>query len=97
MQKKTIARKMAAAAGIPVYQAERAYDALWAALEEELSQAGEVKISGIGAFKRIRQSARVARNPMTGESFAVPERYRLVFRPTQKFKDRIGTIPPSED
>ncbi|PWJ19093.1 integration host factor subunit alpha [Jannaschia seohaensis] len=52
--------------------------------------AGEqVKISGFGTFSTRDKSARVGRNPKTGEEAPIPPRRVLTFRPSHLMKDRV--------
>lgn len=39
----------------------------------------EVSLRGFGTFKHVKQAARTARNPRTGEAVAVPEKTVLKF------------------
>lgn len=53
--------------------------------------AGEqVKISGFGTFSTRDKSARVGRNPKTGEEAPIPPRRVLTFRPSHLMKDRVA-------
>ena len=45
-----------------------------------------ITIMGFGIFEKKARAARVARNPLTGESIPVPPTYSPVFRPGQYFK-----------
>jgi integration host factor subunit alpha len=52
--------------------------------------AGEqVKISGFGTFSTRDKTARVGRNPKTGEEAPIPPRRVLTFRPSHLMKDRV--------
>ncbi|MCL4153499.1 UNVERIFIED_CONTAM: hypothetical protein GTU68_057335 [Idotea baltica] len=61
---------------------------------EEMSHAlvrGEqVKISSFGTFSVRDKSARVGRNPKTGEEVPINPRRVLTFRPSHLMKDRVA-------
>ena len=53
--------------------------------------AGEqVKISSFGTFSIRQKSARVGRNPKTGQEAPIPPRRVLTFRPSHLMKDRVS-------
>ena len=53
--------------------------------------AGEqVKISSFGTFSIRQKSARVGRNPKTGQEAPIPPRRVLTFRPSHSMKDRVS-------
>lgn len=54
--------------------------------------AGEnVKISSFGTFSVREKSARIGRNPKTGEEVPIHPRRVLTFRPSHLMKDRVAT------
>ena len=53
--------------------------------------AGEqVKVSGFGTFSTRDKTARVGRNPKTGEEAPIPPRRVLTFRPSHLMKARVA-------
>ena len=53
--------------------------------------AGEqVKLSSFGTFSTRDKSARVGRNPKTGEEAPIPPRRVMTFRPSHLMKDRVA-------
>ena len=53
--------------------------------------AGEqVKISSFGTFSIRQKSARVGRNPKTGQEAPIPPRRVVTFRPSHLMKDRVS-------
>ena len=54
--------------------------------------AGEtVKISSFGTFSVREKSARIGRNPKTGEEVPIQPRRVLTFRPSHLMKDRVAS------
>ena len=50
----------------------------------------QVKISSFGTFSVRQKTARVGRNPKTGEEVAINPRRVLTFRPSHLMKDRVA-------
>ncbi len=50
----------------------------------------QVKISSFGTFSVRSKTARVGRNPKTGEEAPIPPRRVLTFRPSHLMKDRVA-------
>ena len=59
-------------------------------VSDALVEGEQVKISGFGTFSTRDKSARVGRNPKTGEEAPIPPRRVLTFRPSNLMKDRIA-------
>ncbi|AKO45660.1 integration host factor subunit alpha [[Haemophilus] ducreyi] len=57
-----------------------------------LANGQEVKLSGFGNFSLRKKNARPGRNPKTGESVAVSARRVVVFKPGQKFRERVENV-----
>ncbi len=57
-----------------------------------LENGDEVKLSGFGNFQLREKKARPGRNPKTGEDVQVSARRVVVFKASQKLKDRIENI-----
>ena len=68
--------------------AEKAFDTLLSTIIQGLQIDGEVQL-GIGKFKKVRRSARMGRNPQTGESIEIPERTVVKFISSKGFKEEI--------
>jgi integration host factor subunit beta len=48
-----------------------------------------VEIRGFGAFTIRKSSARISRNPKTGEQITIPAKKRLHFKPGKALKTRV--------
>ena len=60
-------------------------------MSDALVQGEQVKISSFGTFSVREKSARVGRNPKTGEEAPIPPRRVLTFRPSHLMKERVAT------
>ena len=59
-------------------------------LSDALVDGEQVKISSFGTFSVRSKSARVGRNPKTGEEVPISPRRVLTFRPSHLMKDRVA-------
>jgi integration host factor subunit alpha len=62
-------------------------------MSDALSHGEQVKISSFGTFSVRDKSARVGRNPKTGEEVPIQPRRVLTFRPSHLLKDRVAIGP----
>lgn len=60
-------------------------------MSDSLVEGEQVKISSFGTFSVRSKTARVGRNPKTGEEAPIPPRRVLTFRPSHLLKDRVVT------
>jgi len=68
----------------------RIVNALLDLATEELVAGRQVSLSGICVLKPVRRAARTAHNPRTGEPVTIPERTRLVLRPSRTLRKALG-------
>lgn len=59
-------------------------------MSDALVKGEQVKISSFGTFSVRDKSARVGRNPKTGEEVPINPRRVLTFRPSHLMKDRVA-------
>ncbi len=60
-------------------------------VSDALVKGEQVKISSFGTFSVREKSARVGRNPKTGEEVPISPRRVLTFRPSHLMRDRIAS------
>ena len=60
-------------------------------ISDALVKGEQVKISSFGTFSVRSKSARVGRNPKTGEEVPINQRRVLTFRPSPLMKDRVAS------
>ena len=60
-------------------------------VSDALVHGEQVKISSFGTFSVRDKSARIGRNPKTGEEVPINPRRVLTFRPSHLMKDRVAT------
>ncbi|WP_306150804.1 integration host factor subunit alpha [Roseovarius sp. MMSF_3281] len=59
-------------------------------MSDALATGEQVKISSFGTFSVREKSARVGRNPKTGEEVPIKPRRVLTFRPSHLMKERVA-------
>ena len=59
-------------------------------MSDALADGEQVKISSFGTFSVRDKTARVGRNPKTGEEVPINPRRVLTFRPSHLMKDRVA-------
>lgn len=59
-------------------------------MSDALAAGDSVKISSFGTFSVREKSARIGRNPKTGEEVPIHPRRVLTFRPSHLMRDRVA-------
>lgn len=59
-------------------------------MSEALVSGEQVKVSSFGTFSVRSKTARIGRNPKTGEEVPISPRRVLTFRPSHLMKDRVA-------
>jgi integration host factor subunit alpha len=59
-------------------------------MSDALVEGEQVKLSSFGTFSVRAKTARVGRNPKTGEEVPISPRRVLTFRPSHLMKDRVA-------
>lgn len=85
-----LAMKLRDEFGFTASQSGKLIDIIFNEICESLVNGEEVKFSGFGTFKILDKSARVARNPKTGEAAIVSARRVATFRPCNEFRARVS-------
>lgn len=65
-------------------------ESVLAHMSDALADGNSVKISSFGTFSVRDKSARVGRNPKTGEEVPILPRRVLTFRPSHLMKDQVA-------
>ena len=76
--------------GFTASQSGKLVDLIFDEICEALVNGEEVKFAGFGTFKILDKSARIARNPRTGETAIVSARRVTSFRPSTEFRERVA-------
>ena len=70
-------------------------------ITDSLATGGRIEIRGFGGFSLTRHTARLGRNPKTGEKVSLPSRYATHFKPGLDLRERVdqsrATFPKIKD
>src|SRR5690349_25141014 len=69
--KDQLVHEVAERSGLGVEDARRALEEMLTAIETQLAEGNEVRLTGFGKFSVSRRKAREGRNPQTGESMKI--------------------------
>ncbi|GLI36202.1 HU family DNA-binding protein [Desulforhabdus amnigena] len=89
MTKAELVSKVAGDGGITKAQAEKAVDAMVAAIADALSGGDKVTLVGFGTFSVGERSAREGRNPRTGEKISIPASKVVKFKPGKSLSEKV--------
>lgn len=68
---------------------ELAVNAILRQMANSLAKGERIEVRGFGTFSVRRRSARIGRNPRTGETVAIPTKRVLHFKPGKDLRDRV--------
>lgn len=69
---------------------ERVVDTIFNEISDALANGGRVEIRGFGSFTVKERTARIGRNPRTGEAVDVPEKRLPAFKTGKQLQDRLN-------
>lgn len=71
---------------------ELAVKAILDKMGKSFEAGGRIEIRGFGSFSLHYRAARIGRNPKTGESVAVADKFSPHFKPGKELKERVDAI-----
>ena len=95
MSEKTLTRMDLAEAvfrevGLSRHESGQLVESVLTHISDALVRGEQVKISSFGTFSVRDKTARVGRNPKTGDEVPISPRRVLTFRPSHLMKDRVA-------
>ena len=90
MNKTELVAGVAEKAGLTKKDAEKAVNALFDSVQQELVEGGKVQMIGFGTFEVKERAARKGRNPRTGEDIEIPASKNPVFKAGKALKDAVN-------
>lgn len=90
MNKTELVEKVAASAGLTKTQADSAINALVETLTEALKAQDKVTLKGFGTFEVRERSARMGRNPKTGETMEIGASKVPAFKASSALKKEVN-------
>lgn len=79
------------ATGLTKVETEAVVTGFLEKMKDALKQGERVEFRGFGSFSVKKRKPKKARNPGTGETIYLPERYVPVFKASKLLKDEINT------
>lgn len=89
MNKKDLIKAVADASALTNKDAEKAINAVTAAITDALKKGDKVQLVGFGTFEVRERAAKQGRNPRTGEAMEIPASKLPAFRAGQALKDAV--------
>jgi DNA-binding protein HU-beta len=77
--------------GLTKKQATEAFDAVFGAISDYLSDGDRVSIHAFGSFSVSERAARMGRNPATGASIRIPASKNVKFKAANDLKQAVNT------
>lgn len=76
--------------GLTKSQAAGAFEAVFGAISDALSNGERVGVPGFGAFSISERAERVGRNPKTGEAMTISASKNVRFKAGKQLKDTVN-------
>ena len=76
---------------LPFSKIEDIVDTVFNEITEALTRNDRVELRGIGSFFNKHRTQRIGRNPRTGESVSVKQKYTPFFKTGKRLKERINS------
>ena len=74
--------------------AEAAVKTIHGAMTQALQRGTRIEIRGFGSFCLNHRPPRVGRNPKSGETVRIPEKYTPHFKPGKELRERVDETAP---
>ncbi len=87
--KSELIEKIADKTGFTKKKSESFLNACVEAIEEDLQNGGNLKLTGFGSFKVEHRKEREGRNPQTGEKITIPASRVVKFSPGKELRENI--------
>ena len=80
---------------LPAKDVELAVKTVLEHLAQTIEGGGRIEIRGFGCFSLHYRTPRVGRNPKTGESVSLEQKYVPHFKPGKGLRERVNTVHES--
>jgi DNA-binding protein HU-beta len=90
MNKADLVSAVAEKAGLSKKDSEKAVNAAFDVIADELVKGGKVQLVGFGSFETKERSARVGRNPRTKEEIEIPASRVPLFKAGKSLRDAVA-------
>ena len=90
MNKADLVSAVAEKTGLSKKDSEKAVNAAFDVIADELVKGGKVQLVGFGSFETKERSARVGRNPRTKEEIEIPASRVPLFKAGKSLRDAVA-------
>ena len=88
--KNDLVESVANITGVSKAEANRAVDAVFSTITDNLVKGEEVRLTGFGSFRTAKRAARQGRNPQTGETINIPASTQAKFKAGESLKNAVN-------
>jgi len=88
--KSDLVESVAIITGVSKAEANRAVDAVFTTITDNLAKGEEVRLTGFGSFRTAKRAARQGRNPQTGQTINIPASTQAKFKAGESLKNAIN-------
>ena len=92
MNKNDLVAAVSARSGLTKSDSQRAVDAVFDEISDELSKGGDVRVVGFGSFSVATRKASEGRNPRTGERIHIPASQQPKFKAGKTLKEAVNYL-----
>lgn len=89
MTKSQFVTKLADKTGLSKKQVDTVINEMVTLITTSVKKGEAVKVPNLGSWRKRRTSARMGRNPQTGEPIKIPARTKVRFTVAKSFKDTV--------
>jgi nucleoid DNA-binding protein len=90
VNKADIVTQIASGTGLTRVETEAVVEGFLASVIEAMREGEHIEIRGFGTFKVKHRAPRIARNPRSGESVAVPSLYTPTFKASRELRSLVN-------
>lgn len=94
MTKKEIVRTISEEIGLTQLKTKEIVQKTFDAIVDTLVEDGRIELRNFGVFEVKRRAPRQARNPRTGATVPVPEKFVVTFKPGKEMEKRVCELQP---
>ena len=88
--KNDLVESVANITGVSKAEANRAVDAVFTTITDNLAKGEEVRLTGFGSFRTSKRAARQGRNPQTGQTINIPASTQAKFKAGEALKNAVN-------
>ena len=88
--KSDLVESVANITGVSKAEANRAVDAVFMTITDNLAKGEEVRLTGFGSFRTAKRAARQGRNPQTGQTIYIPASTQAKFKAGESLKNAVN-------